>query len=770
MEILKRITRKSLLVLSLCNFFLFGFTPEKELFPSGKEVEPVKSKSDLVKSAGNARKFEYTPLANYASSFDTQKRCVRFVSLSPDGQFKQGTADFQLKGANFHVEPAVEIREFDSDVYNGVLTAEEITHESALDPKPSIGDFLASLIQVFTGGLEFFKPRPVIPDPVVPNTASQNPPPGGLSRNNQFFFIPEWNYEQDNESACAFSTAQPGHQCCNSPESCAVKLVNDHISPLDKLSNGKGTVRLITGFLNIESPSDGHPPYLYVDAFKLHGEWGPREIVRLDQPENLKAYVSAIKDLILLLGAKQIYTTLLVANNTLLTFYGDPAYDQMRELHLSYLRYLAHELKDIPYLIGFDIYNEPGYHQSANFGNEVNKHWIHELTQSWYDAIREEAPHALVTIGNVTGSGQMWQWDPSVMKMDFNSAHTYPPTLNSQLIPNWEDYLKREIQIMEKVSCGPGGQSCETGRKPSVLGEFGYATSARNNGGVPRSTFWGNKEDQKNALLKMYGITKSCHFQGLWWWTFADENPGNMAMGLFSHYQNSDFADILFANYSGQQLVSNVNYYFNGLLTNKDELFARPAALSMRDDVNYLNPAASIISSCWGDHRLTPDPNPNYHLENAQTIYKGVVTNPQGEPLPYAQVTFWDRCWENASQVFTDENGHFEIYSHFAISAFAVSAFRYYRSAYIYNTFQNPNDSCTALVETPDAGGGWSAVTWDDQGRRIKKRIHELKLLPVAPGDIALFNPPSAQDEPACVSVPVLRSESDGTAPEASRF
>jgi len=94
--------------------------------------------------------------------------------------------------------------------------------------------------------------------------------------------------------------------------------------------------------------------------------------------------------------------------------------------YAAYLSALATVLKNKPALLAYDLYNEPNY-QIFNLDKSMHipKQTVCDYVGQWYDAIKTADPNHLVTIGG-TDMGDVEDWDPSVMKIDFVSMHPYP--------------------------------------------------------------------------------------------------------------------------------------------------------------------------------------------------------------------------------------------------------------------------------------------------------------------------------------------------------
>jgi hypothetical protein len=112
-------------------------------------------------------------------------------------------------------------------------------------------------------------------------------------------------------------------------------------------------------------------------------------------------------------------------------------------------------LKDEPFLLGFDFYNEPSWASGAPPGVEfgIDKLQARDLVQGWVDAVRQGGGNsrALLTIGNAHLQTSVFGWDPYVLPIDFNSTHVYPS------VRKWsesQEFWKRDVYYSSLGGCG----------------------------------------------------------------------------------------------------------------------------------------------------------------------------------------------------------------------------------------------------------------------------------------------------------------------------
>ncbi|MBK7083929.1 MAG: cellulase family glycosylhydrolase [Flavobacteriales bacterium] len=74
-----------------------------------------------------------------------------------------------------------------------------------------------------------------------------------------------------------------------------------------------------------------------------------------------------------------------------------------------------------PALMAYDLYNEPAYFDYTDH----TKQWICEKVASVYDELKAADPNHLITVGGISVV-EVFEWDPTILKLDFWSPHLYP--------------------------------------------------------------------------------------------------------------------------------------------------------------------------------------------------------------------------------------------------------------------------------------------------------------------------------------------------------
>ncbi|MBL7745952.1 MAG: cellulase family glycosylhydrolase, partial [Chitinophagaceae bacterium] len=187
------------------------------------------------------------------------------------------------------------------------------------------------------------------------------------------------------------------------------------------------------------------------------------------------------------------------------------------EYYNKFLDHLAARVAGSMYshtVLAFDLWNEPCYFDSS--GNKT-KEQACEIISQWYATVKTHGSTPLVTIGTC-GSGDVWFYDPGVLKVDFHSLHVYPdfrdfedrtdPVIQQRALSRMYD----ELYWFNKIS-----------PVPWIIGEVSFAASSNlpltypgNNGAH------GTLADQSAFIQLMLDATCNSGGSGFSWWWFQD--------------------------------------------------------------------------------------------------------------------------------------------------------------------------------------------------------------------------------------------------------
>lgn len=189
-----------------------------------------------------------------------------------------------------------------------------------------------------------------------------------------------------------------------------------------------------------------------------------------------------------------------------------------------YLSELAKAIDGCPYksaLLAYDLYNEPQWgvytrvDQAATQTRSVtSKQTICEYVSSWYDIIKQYDANHLITIG-LWDIGDVFNWDPGVMKVDFISMHLYPDPITLATGLSKPNIIQRETErIVNLVKwCNNALQ------KPWIIGETAFNSSDE---ACLYNSLWGNDTDQKSYIDQVLPTVRDCGGSGFSWWQFQE--------------------------------------------------------------------------------------------------------------------------------------------------------------------------------------------------------------------------------------------------------
>jgi len=184
------------------------------------------------------------------------------------------------------------------------------------------------------------------------------------------------------------------------------------------------------------------------------------------------------------------------------------------DLWSEFMAVVASHLKNSTHynaLLAYDVMNEPDYHVKPL----PNKQRACEIISTWYDAIKNADPCCLVTIGNC-GMDDLFSFDPSTLKVDFNSLHYYPGY-------NTRPYENRTLpSVQQKIRIRTASDLYwfnQASIVPWIVGETGFTASA----------FWGVDKGLNGTLADMgnfvtYSLNATCNCggSGYSWWQYKD--------------------------------------------------------------------------------------------------------------------------------------------------------------------------------------------------------------------------------------------------------
>lgn len=286
----------------------------------------------------------------------------------------------------------------------------------------------------------------------------------------------------------------------------------------------------------------------------------------------------------------------------------------------DHLKRMLTRFKDESAILAWDFFNEPLYFDQP----ERKKEDVYEIVKGWKQFSTMYAPNQLLTIG-LTGTREMFEWDPNILDVDFLSIHPYE---------FHKGEVENEIYWYNKYV-----------NKTWVIGETGY--SADNDS----ITY----EVQKMYAEKFLKRAVNCGASGFSWWQYKD-------------VQWYDFQ----SNFLG--LVNSVG---TTTTSNKDLVVS-----------GTLKPAAALFKT-FDTKKKTEDCTcrENYYNYDGlnQFAVKGKIINEEtGQPIVGGGAVAWDQYFGKSNITFSKDDGSFVIYGNYKLYHSIVSAtmYNYVRQEY----------------------------------------------------------------------------------------
>jgi hypothetical protein len=273
-------------------------------------------------------------------------------------------------------------------------------------------------------------------------------------------------------------------------------------------------------------------------------------------------------------------------------------------------------------LLAYDLINEPGY----TITPDKTKQEACEIISTWYDAIKANDPHHLVTIGNY-GLTDIFSFDPSILKVDFNSFHFYP---SFRFYEDRTDPLIQELARKRMANYLYWAQQVSI--VPWIIGETGFTASISH--GIHEG-LEGTLADQGDYVQFTLDAVCNCGGRGYSWWQYQDVFWGN---------PGSDFIGLLERN------------------------FVPSPVAEKQLAVNYFrNYTPQITGDCPVDYSPTFNANKLYYnpyqYPQTNNDIARYVKDQDGNPIKDAVVRIWTSVDPYGYHTFTDANGYFKVIS-----------------------------------------------------------------------------------------------------------
>lgn len=281
---------------------------------------------------------------------------------------------------------------------------------------------------------------------------------------------------------------------------------------------------------------------------------------------------------------------------------------------------LLEYFRNCPTLFAYDFMNEPLYFDPCEMRKKTD---AVAIVSQWKRLMTEHAPKQLFTIG-LAEPIETFEWDCSVLPVDFVEFHTYHPLR----VPS-------EIYWYSKY-CG----------KPWMVGETG----------LPADNDSITYGEQEQFVREAYQLTRDAGGCGFGLWEYQETPAGTYEAshtGLLRH------GGVTHTNRNGKHTIKGT-----------------------------LKPAARVIATLGQSYvpREYVRPINYYNMLGYRNIRicGRVIDTRDGAGIEGAVVRGWNEEWSVGMNTFTDEEGRFELYcndlcSHFEISAPGYSNLKFDR-------------------------------------------------------------------------------------------
>lgn len=350
------------------------------------------------------------------------------------------------------------------------------------------------------------------------------------------------------------------------------------------------------------------------------GMYYPSSDGRISLTEDTKKILDGIAEALDIIRAHDMKAMLLLK----------PPFEQETEdFTIAMLKHFA----DNPTIFAYDFMNEPLY---FDIDPHRKKEDARIIVTKWRDMVREYSPKHLFTIG-FSEPIEVFEWDPSILPVDFIQIHTYHPLR-----------IKSEIWWYNNY-CG----------KPWIIGE----TS------LPSDNDSISYDMQYHFVDDVIQYVIDCGGSGFGWWEFQDHINSNMNFEAnYAGLMNNDGITI---TKSGNKVIGTLKpaaYEFAKWSKGK----SRKAKLNNKDlrPANYFN-----------------------MLGYENYVIKGKIIN-KDKAVEGALIRGWNQSWKVGLNTYSDENGEFTLYSndscvHFEISAPGMENIKFDRYDLKYENIDN---------------------------------------------------------------------------------
>ena len=308
-------------------------------------------------------------------------------------------------------------------------------------------------------------------------------------------------------------------------------------------------------------------------------------------------------------------------------------------------------------LLAYDLMNEPCYHVT----DTKTKEEACDMISTWNNTIKANDKKHLITIGSC-GFGDVFSFDPSILKVDFYSLHYYP---------YWKvAYEDRSYDSIQKLCHDRTVNNLywmnNNTNRPWIIGEVGQTASI--NYSIDTGGMDGTLANQAEFALQSLNAVRNCGGSGYSW---------------------AGYQDVFFAGAGS----SNFHKNFYGVIERghvPGPWSEKPAV----DTFRYWNYTADTCPVCYSSTYDTaklyynPYRHPTFDSTSGGYIKYGYVIDQNDDPIK--DVYFWSVSWisgkgdrndendvTNTNYTFSDINGFYQIIPYDFVDIINDSAYVY---------------------------------------------------------------------------------------------
>lgn len=198
-------------------------------------------------------------------------------------------------------------------------------------------------------------------------------------------------------------------------------------------------------------------------------------------------------------------------SNTSLSKHDNHALD-----YSAFLTGIANALKNETALLAYDVWNEPAWHDD---GVSHTKSQVCNITTFWYNAIRNVDQNHLINMG-LSNFHDVFEWDPSILKLDFLSEHMYPDAPSFEF--NDLSVTHNQIKLKNRYHAELLWLK-RNATMPWVIGETGFsASSTASQNAADQVHLQGTEVEQAVFANFALNEVRNAGSSGMSWWQFQD--------------------------------------------------------------------------------------------------------------------------------------------------------------------------------------------------------------------------------------------------------